>query len=152
MARPNCILLGASQAIFSFSKTHANLLFETFACTERGREGEEGRERAGEWRVCIACGMTTVVGVAAGTPTVTITFPAAPLTSVCVLQMRKLHSKRKTQRLTYKIAVQDSVRGGEVSHSGLGSRKEGVAEGRAGIQITKMLLGAGGANHMPKSV
>lgn len=107
VAQPGSILLGATQAIFSFSVTHANLLFETFACTAGG--GKSGS----------ACGMPTVVGVPAGTPTVTITFPTAnaPVASVsvcvCVLQMRKLHSKRKTQRLTYKIAVQDSVRGRE---------------------------------------
>lgn len=48
--------------------------------------------------------------------------------------MRKLHSKRKTQRLTYKIAVQDSVRGrgeeGEVIRSGLGSKREAEADRR----------------------
>lgn len=74
VAQPGSILLGATLAIFSFSVTHANLLFETFACTAGG--GKSGS----------ACGMPTVVGVVAGTPTVTITFPAAnaPVTSVSV--------------------------------------------------------------------
>lgn len=55
-------------------------MFETFACSARGRERET--EKSGMYGS--AFGMTTVVGVATGTPTVTITFPAAKCVCVCV--------------------------------------------------------------------